>query len=305
MNASEITEKIQTTDRSATNQSPGIPRSRPRFLVPMVASIAVQMTSVLTLIMLLLLMISARPGDGGNAGGGSGNGSSGQDGQGEFAVAATGSGSQTNVNAAGDATAMAQPADAAESERTASAPPANPRTPPQNVGIPRTAQAENRKKLFVMPDFPAPAANLEPAGAGGGSGFSDLEDRLRRAGAQTGDVQISLAWNNGNDLDVHVQTPGGEKIFFNQRESSCGGELDVDMNAAGAESNTPVENIFWPAGGSPTGRYRVLVHHYAKHGGPDPTRYQITIKVKGEATKYNGSVKDGDPLQLVNEFEVE
>ena len=105
--------------------------------------------------------------------------------------------------------------------------------------------------------------------------------------------------------DLHVETPGGEKIFFNQRESSCGGELDVDMNAAGAESNTPVENVFWPADGSPKGRYRVLVHHYAKHGGPDPTRYQITVKVKGVAKKYNGSVKDGDPLQMVNEFEVE
>ena len=305
MNAPDTTPKTQTTDRPPAKQPPRMTRARPRFLVPTVASIAVQMTSVLTLIMLLLLMISARPGDGGNDGGGNGNGISGQDGQGEFAVTATGSGSQTNVTAVGDATSVTQPVDAAESERTASAPRTNPQTPPQNAGIPSTAQTENRKKLFVMPDFPAPAANLEPAGAGGGDGFSDLEDRLRRAGAQTGDVQISLAWNNGNDLDLHVETPGGEKIFFNQRESSCGGQLDVDMNAAGAESNTPVENVFWPEGGSPTGRYRVLVHHYAKHGGPDPTRYQITIKVKGEAKKYNGSVKDGDPLQMVNEFEVE
>jgi hypothetical protein len=304
LNAGDATAKARTSNRLEAKQPPGSPRWRPRFLVPTVASIAVQMTSVLILIM-LLLMISARSGDGGHDGGGSGNGSSGQNGQGEFAVTATGSGSQTNINAAGDAASVAQPVDAAESVRTASAPPANPGTPPQNAGNPRTAQAENRKKFFVMPDFPAPAANLEPAGAGGGDGFSDLEDRLRKAGAQTGDVQISLAWNNGNDLDLHVETPGREKIFFNQRESSCGGELDVDMNAAGAESNTPVENVFWPAGGSPTGRYRVLVHHYARHGGLDPTRYQITIKVKGMTKKYNGSVKDGDPLQLVNEFEVD
>ena len=132
-----------------------------------------------------------------------------------------------------------------------------------------TAQTENRKKLFVMPDFPAPAANLEPAGAGGGSGFSDLEERLRRAGAQTGDVQISLAWNNGNDLDLHVETPGGEKIFFNQRESSCGGELDVDMNAgtvanAGSKdfSDEPVENVRWLARNAPSGRFTVLVHQF-------------------------------------------
>ena len=304
MNTSDTTAKRQTTGRPLSKQPPRLTRTQPRFLVPTVASIAVQMTSVLTLIMLLLLMIAGPPGDGGNDGGGRGNGTSGQDGQGEFAESGTGSGTQSNVNAAGDASSTAPPVDAAESEQTASAPPADPQTPPQNAGSPLTAQTENRKKFFVMSDFPAPAANLDPAGAGGGRGFSDLEDRLRRAGAQTGDVQISLAWNNGNDLDLHVETPGEEKIFFNQRRSSCGGELDVDMNAAGAESNTPVENVFWPTGGSPTGRFRVLVHHYANHGGNDPTRYQITIKVKGETKKYNGSVKHGDPLLLVNEFDV-
>ena len=305
MSVPDTTLKQPSIDRSLPQRTQGKSKTRPSFLVPMVASIAVQLTSVLTLIALLLLMISRQSGDAGNDGGGSGNGTSGRDGQGEFAVAATGSGSQSETNAAGDAATVTQPADAAESEQTASAPPANPQNPPQNAGNPVIAQAEKRKKFFAMPDFPAPAANLEPAGAGGGSGFSDLEDRLRRAGAQTGDVQISLAWNNGNDLDLHVETPGGEKIFFNQRDSSCGGELDVDMNAAGPESNSPVENVFWPAGGSPKGQYRVLVHHYAKHGGRDPTRYQITVKVKGEAKKYTGTVKDGDPLQMVNEFEVE
>lgn len=305
MNAPDTIAKTQMSVRSATPQRPRISGRSARFLIPTVASIAVQITSVLTLIMLLLLMISTRPGDGGDDGGGSGNGSSGRDGQGKFPVAAIGSGPRTHADAAEDAASAAQPVEATESERTASAPRANPQTPPQNAGIRLTAQGENRKKLFVMPDFPAPSANLEPAGAGGGDGFSDLEERLRKAGAQTGDVQISLAWNNGNDLDLHVETPGGEKIFFNQRDSSCGGQLDVDMNAAGPESNTPVENVFWPTGGSPSGRYRVLVHHYANHGSRDPTRYQITIKVKGEAKKYTGSVKDGDPLQMVNEFEVE
>lgn len=305
MKASETIATHPSTDRSRSQHALGISKARPLFLVPTVISIAVQLTSVLMLIALLLMMISMPFGDAGNDGGGRGNGSSGQNGRGEFAVAATGSGSQTDATAAGDVAAVVLPNEAPESEKTASAPLANPQAPPQNAGNPVISQVEKRKKFFAMPDFPAPAANLEPAGAGGGDGFSDLEDRLRRAGAQTGDVQISLAWNNGNDLDLHVETPGGEKIFFNQRESSCGGQLDVDMNAAGPESNTPVENVFWPAGGSPTGRYRVLVHHYARHGGRDPTRYQITVKVKGEAKKYTGTVKDGDPLQLVNEFEVE
>lgn len=305
MKASETTGKLPSTDRPSAIRKPGNSKSHRLFLIPTVASIAVQMSTVLTLIMLLLLMSSVQSGDAGNDNGGKGNGTSGEGGEGEFAVAATGSGSHTNDSAAGDSTAMAQPVDATEADQTTSAPPAPSQSPPQNAGTPLTAQTEKRRKFFAMPDFPAPAANLEPAGAGGGNGFSDLEERLRRAGAQTGDVQISLAWNNVNDLDLHVVTPDGEKIFFNSRESSCGGELDVDMNASGPDSNTPVENVFWPVGGSPPGRFQVLVHHYANHGGRDPTRYQVTIKVKGDTKKYTGTVKSGDPLQMVNEFEVE
>ncbi|HQZ69513.1 MAG TPA: hypothetical protein PLY87_30720, partial [Planctomycetaceae bacterium] len=114
--------------------------------------------------------------------------------------------------------------------------------------------------------------------------------------------QISLAWNNGNDLDLHVETPGNEKIWYNQRNSRCGGELDVDMNAGGAASQRPVENIYWPAGRSPTGKFRVFVHYYANHGGRDPTRFQVTIKVKERTENFTGSLRPGDPLKLVHEF---
>lgn len=299
------TVKDQAIERRDAGPFPGSSCGRRLFLHPTVVFIGVQMSSVFILVLLLLLMISVRPGDGGSDGGGRGHGSAGQDGLGEFAVRATGGGSLSDVTSAGHAMSEFQPVDAVKAEQTASAPPADQKAPPQNAGSLLDEQSENRGKVVVMPEFPVPADRFQPAGAGGADGFSDLEDRLRKAGAKTGDVQISLAWNNGNDLDLHVETPGGEKIFFNQRVSSCGGELDVDMNATGAQSNTPVENIFWPEGGAPAGRFRVLVHHYANHGGRDPTGYQVTIKVRGESKKYNGSVKAGDPLQNVDEFVVE
>ena len=47
--------------------------------------------------------------------------------------------------------------------------------------------------------------------------MSELQARLSREGAMTGDVQISLMWENFNDLDLHVVCPSGERIRWQQK----------------------------------------------------------------------------------------
>ncbi len=59
---------------------------------------------------------------------------------------------------------------------------------------------------------------------------AELRARLDREGASSSDVQISLMWNNFNDLDLHVVCPSGERIHGGNKESACGGVLDVDAN---------------------------------------------------------------------------
>ena len=53
--------------------------------------------------------------------------------------------------------------------------------------------------------------------------MSELQARLEREGAQSSDVQISLMWNNYNDLDLHVVCPSGERIHGGNKTSACGG----------------------------------------------------------------------------------
>ena len=108
-------------------------------------------------------------------------------------------------------------------------------------------------------------SELEPPGV---ISRSAMAGRLRDAGAKGGDIQISLFWENFNDLDLHCIDPKGEEIFFSNRISSrTHGELDVDRNASEPYTNKPVENIYWPVGGAPPGLYRVSVVHFANHGG--------------------------------------
>ncbi len=134
--------------------------------------------------------------------------------------------------------------------------------------------------------------------------MSELQARLEREGAQSSDVQISLMWNNYNDLDLHVVCPSGERIHGGNKKSACGGELDVDANVR-AETRKPVENVFWEEGKAPAGKYQVYVHHYKKHQkrkSKDPTKFQVIVTPGGEPLEYNGELSSGDPIMLVAEF---
>ena len=136
--------------------------------------------------------------------------------------------------------------------------------------------------------------------------MSELQARLEREGAMTGDVQISLMWENFNDLDLHVVCPSGERIHGGNKKSECGGELDVDANVR-PETKKPVENVVWPGVTAPSGTYQVYVHHYKKHRKrrtKDPTGFQIIVNNVGDYREYHGDLTHGDPIKLVCQFDV-
>ena len=136
--------------------------------------------------------------------------------------------------------------------------------------------------------------------------MSELQSRLSREGAKSGDVQISLMWENYNDLDLHVVCPSGERIHGGNKVSECGGELDVDANVR-AETKKPVENVVWEGTTAPPGTYQVYVHHYKKHRKRrtrDPTKFQIIINNVGDFREFHGDLTHGDPIKLVCQFDV-
>jgi Ca-activated chloride channel family protein len=124
--------------------------------------------------------------------------------------------------------------------------------------------------------------------------FSDGDEfsaRLAQSNAQTGDIRISLMWNNRNDLDLHVVTPGGEEINFNNPQDSTGGHLDTDRNLYG-ETMRPVENVYWPENAAVPGNYRVFVRNYAANEpGAYATPFQLEIKNGKEYLYFEGVVR--------------
>lgn len=119
-----------------------------------------------------------------------------------------------------------------------------------------------------------------------------LERRLGEVRAKGGDIQISLSWQNYNDLDLHCIDPAGEEIYFSNRKSSrTGGELDVDQNAHTPYKISPVENIYWGVRSAPPGLYRISVVYYAKHSETDQTPFLVRTVVQGKTNFFRSTIR--------------
>ena len=131
----------------------------------------------------------------------------------------------------------------------------------------------------------------------------ELMERLAREGGKSGVVQISLAWDDYNDLDMHVFCPSGERIYFNNRKSVCGGELDVDMNVR-PKSKKPIENVVW-TDQAPDGEYKIGVHfyrHHRKRRTKKTCQFRLRVVTYGQAKEYSGELTHGDPMSMITSF---
>lgn len=105
--------------------------------------------------------------------------------------------------------------------------------------------------------------------------------RARKVGAQTGVLQIVLAWDDLNDLDLHVICPDGNRLYFGNPQHA-GGFLDCDANArrddAPPPTNRPVENIVWQTS-PPQGLYTVIVDPFEMLASTT-SRFRVTVRYK-------------------------
>lgn len=177
----------------------------------------------------------------------------------------------------------------------------------------------------VLPPMPAAVSvgqleqeeNLRAELADLGAGLSEqaqacvapsAEDRLARKGRTKGVVNVSLTWNNYNDLDLIVRPPVGEAIYFQNKNGVNGGFLDIDMNSGTRREAQPIENIKWETE-APPGKYEVSVVLYdiaPGTPGPATTPYTVTVTVHGDEQTFNGTVSRDQKrqVQVVTHFTV-
>lgn len=115
-----------------------------------------------------------------------------------------------------------------------------------------------------------------------------IKERVKAAGgAVDGFLRISLAWNNGDDLDLHMQTPKGNHMYYGSRRHA-GAELDIDMNGMDKyDDQHPVENIiFANEATAQEGIYKVWVHQFNRRS-TDRVGFTVQLDHKGEQYDFN------------------
>lgn len=121
--------------------------------------------------------------------------------------------------------------------------------------------------------------------------------RAENVGA-SGDLKITLLWDFGGDIDLHVVQPSGREIYFgNKRDSRSGATLDTDNQHGG---HGAAENIYWQH--PPKGRYEVALHYY-DHGDGRPEQSgtcRVIVFQKGQEPKeYKVSMSQPDQMENV------
>lgn len=118
-------------------------------------------------------------------------------------------------------------------------------------------------------------------GNGGYGNYETLEVNYLDAG--TGILQVSLSWDQLNDVDLHLKEPDGEEIFYANSFSENGGYLDVDSNPACSLDYINNENIFYEEQEFVEfGEYEVLVDLWANCDIEGETNYTIVAYYNGE-----------------------
>ena len=174
-------------------------------------------------------------------------------------------------------------------------------------GSPFTSEATTGEAVGLELDLVELIADDGGVPGGGtndlGPAKEDIMERLKDVKAGSGGIQLSLAWDNYNDLDLSCTEPDGTVIDFEHRRSPSGGNLDVDMNAA-PQSNRPVENIFWPLGQARRGTYGVYADYYRRHtDSSEKVEFTLRVVVGEEEQLFKAKLPPKSGRTLVHTFE--
>jgi len=135
-----------------------------------------------------------------------------------------------------------------------------------------------------------------------------IKERVKAAGGNVnGVLRCSLSWYNGDDLDLHVAVDGNkEHLYYATRSSKgplTGGQLDVDMNAGGPRSRTPVENIVWTdANKIKNHTYRVYVNQFIQREAID-VGFELEMEYEGQVYHFAYDKKVSGSVNVV-EFSI-
>ena len=113
---------------------------------------------------------------------------------------------------------------------------------------------------------------------------SDVAAQATSLNLPQGDIEVSLYWSTGADLQLLVRDPTGQSVFDDSPLIASGGILQEvgNVNCIPAETGTPVSYIYWPVGALRPGTYEVEVWYQNTCSDlPPPVDFTLLIEVNG------------------------
>jgi len=110
---------------------------------------------------------------------------------------------------------------------------------------------------------------------------------------QNGGLQVTLSFDDPEDIDLHVEEPNGKTVWYSHRSGSdVAGSLDLDANA-GCSINNPIvniENVIYPDTGIPPGTYNVYVDYWERCDSKSSVNVGVQVRRDGAVYKYCGAL---------------
>jgi hypothetical protein len=129
--------------------------------------------------------------------------------------------------------------------------------------------------------------NAEVAGA--------IEKNVPSKNAMSGILQISVSWDELDDVDLHVYTPSGKHVYFANKNAG-NVKLDFDSNVACSIDGINSENIYVDAP-LEDGDYTIELRLFRKcNDDTKGARYHVTVN-------YNGKFIEFAPTKQTGQFE--
>jgi hypothetical protein len=145
---------------------------------------------------------------------------------------------------------------------------------------------------------------------GAGEACNGLDDNCdgridEGCGWASGQIQVTLSWGTGADMDLYVYDPSGYQIYYGNTTSPSGGVLDHDARGY-CTGNGTIENVYWSTPRPPAGNYTVEVHYWGDcgDGAAIPTPVQVSISVGGQIIGVYGATLYPDQRTTIATFPV-
>jgi len=167
----------------------------------------------------------------------------------------------------------------------ACAPAPKPKTPapPPAVAAPSPVElAHSRDQGVRLSEYVCETASEETCDAVDNNCDGVIDEGC---GLGTGPVHVTLGWDSGADVDLYVEGPSGQAVYYNEdhRRSDDGAHMDHDARGDCREEqeHPKIENVYWTTEVAPRGTYKVDVAYFGPCGHAGETQTTISVAIAG------------------------